>query len=281
MSLICTVLRYFRSLIAHFILTWILGWRFKRDIMTYDAYRTGRFIAVYLHTSLYDQLVGVLFSYALNLRFITIGAYRSNKDTQTTGIRYLLYNLFDTIVVDPHKDRTTTCKSIIHDLKTRDDFIFSIYPEGSIYRTSGLKSGFYMIAQKTKSTILMFDLDYHTHELDLRSIIDQNVVLTAPSRRILEITTEELVKTVPFDATRTYLLNAVHSFPTDNDEETSADFELFANSTNKVSSEIENTILHRGKETSLIDINRSILRFIPLLTVSTIGISIVLKLFVY
>jgi hypothetical protein len=278
MSLIHRVLRYVRSVLAMFILTRILGWRVKRDISVYDAYRKGRFVAIYLHTSLYDHLIGVLFSYALNLQFITIGAYRSNKNTQTTGVRYLLYNLFDTIVVDLHKDRKTTCEAIIRDLKERDDFIFSIYPEGSVRRTAGLKSAFYKVAQKTRADILMFDLDYHNHEAGLRSIIDHNIVSVSPSRRILEIATEEMVKTVPFDATRTYLMNAVHLInqPTVN-EEGSSDFDVFANSDEVI--DPDTGILIKGRPTSLLDMNRSWLRFTPFLTVLTIAISIILKFF--
>jgi hypothetical protein len=262
-----------------FVLTRVLGWRIKRDTEAYDSYRRGKFVAIYLHTSLYDHMIGVLFSYALNLQFITIGAYRSNKDTQITGIRYLLYNLFDTIVVDPHKDQKTTCESIIHDLKERGDFIFLIHPEGSIHRTSGLKSAFYKVAQKTRADILMFDLDYHNHEAGLRSIIDHNVVSVSPSRRILEIATEEMVKTVPFDATRTYLMNAVHLINQQpvKSEGDSSDFEVFANSDEVI--DPDTGVLIKGRPTSLLDINRSILRFTPLLTVLGIVVSIGFKVF--
>jgi len=278
-------LRYIRSIMAMFILTRILGWKIKRDVASYDSYRTGRYVAIYLHTSLYDHLIGMLFSYALNLQFISIGAQRSRKDTQIAGIQFLLLDLFDTIVVDPHKDRKTTCDDIIRDLKQRGDFIFSIYPEGSIHRTSGLKSAFYKIAQKTGANILMFDLDYSIHEVGLRSIIDYNVVSTSPSRRILEIATEEMVKTVPYDPSRTYLMNAVHLHLINHDQNTqmmtkkdgSSNFEVFAESDEIV--DPDTCVLIKGKETSLFNMNRSWLRFVPFLTVIAIGISIISKFF--
>lgn len=278
-------MRSLRSILAMFILTRVLGWKIKRKtsngLTGLDTYKTGKYVAIYLHTSLYDHLIGVLFSYAFDLQFITIGAHRSKKDTQNTGISYLLYNLFDTIVVDPHKDRKTTCESIIRDLNSRDNFIFSIYPEGSIHRTAGLKSAYYKIARKTKANILMFDLDYNSHEVGLRSIIDHNVVITSPSRRILEITTEEMVKSVPFDATRTYLMNAVHLMNNYTDpminkvnKDGSSDFDIFA----KSDEVLDSNIIIKGKQTSLIDMNRSLLRYVPLITVLIIILSIVNKI---
>lgn len=275
-------LRIVRSVLAMFILTKVFGWRLKRECSAYDTYREGRYVTIYLHTSLYDHLISVLFSYALDLQFITVGANRSKKDTQPTGFKYLLYNLFDTIVVDPNKDRKTTCESIIRDLRSRgNDFIFLIHPEGSIHRTSGLKSAFYKVARKTGADILMLDLDYNTHEVGLRPIIDKNVVLTSPSRRILEIATEEMVHAIPFDPTRTYLMNAVHLFNRDSnavvDTDGSSDFEVFAQSDELLDPDTGTII--KGKPTSLIDLNRSILRYVPFVTVITIGGSIMSKLF--
>ena len=281
-------LRSLRSILAMFILTKILGWNIERSIrkspdgiVGYDTYKTGKYVAIYLHTSLYDHLIGVLFSYALNLQFITIGAYRSKKDMQNTGISYLLYSLFDTIVVDPHKDRKTTCESIIRDLNARENFIFSIYPEGSIHRTAGLKSAFYKIARKTNANVIVFDLDYHTHKVGLRPIINNNVVVTSPSKRILEIATEEMVRSVPFDATRTYLMNVVHLMNQECEpllnKDGASDFDIFAKSDEVM--DPNSSIIIKGKQTSLIDMNRSWMRFFPLMTVMTIVVSLAWKIF--
>ena len=83
MKIVCNFIYYVRSCIAIFVLKYILGWKFKQHLNnTYGKYRSGKYVAVYLHTSIYDHLIGVLFSYAFNLKFITVGAKRSKKDIQ-------------------------------------------------------------------------------------------------------------------------------------------------------------------------------------------------------
>lgn len=293
------ILNFMRSLLAFFILKYILGWNIKKQHTNYDAFRKGRYVTIYLHTSIYDHIIGILFSYAFNLKFITVGAYRSNKDTQITGITYLAYNLFDMIVVDPFKDQKTTCCSIISDLEKRTDFIFSIYPEGSIHRTTGLKSGFYKIARSTNSDILLFSLDYNKHEVDLRKIIDRNIVTTASSDRILEISTDEMMQTIPYDITRTFILNKIKNNMKDKQnisapeppkiiereidfktalclDSDSKSFDIFAHDNQIFISDKNNnknnivTIHNIGcKESSLVNINNSIIRFMPSFVIIT------------
>jgi hypothetical protein len=241
MKIALNIFYYIRSCIAVFVLEYILGWKFKQSNNVYIKHQSGKYVAIYLHTSIYDHLIGVLFSYAFNLKFITIGAYRSKKDIQQTNIKYLIYNLFDTILVDPHKNKQTTCEDIIRNLHTKENYVFSINPEGSIYRTSGFKSGFYKISKSIKSDILLFDLDYNKHEVDLKKIIDSNIVLTAPYDRIIEIVSEEMTQSIPFHSGRTFLISDKDS----------------------------NVI---NKPTSLININCSLLRFIPLICVLSIGV---------
>lgn len=239
MNIIYDLFYYIRSCISILILKYIIGWRFKQNSKSYTKYRTGKYVAIYSHTSIYDHLIGVLFSYAFNLKFITVGTHRSGhklghklvNDVQSTT--QYLYDLVDTIIIDPRKNKQTTCEDIIKNLDSKENYIFSICPEGSIHRTSGFKSGFYKISKSIRSDILLFDLDYNKHTVDLRKIIDSNIILTSPYPRIVEIVTEEMIRSTPFNASRTFL-------------------------------EV------KFKPTSLMNINGSLLRFVPLICVLTI-----------
>ena len=301
-----SVLSHVKSFLSYFILRHIFGWNIKKQSHLYDAYKTGKYVTVYLHTSIYDHIIAALFSSAFDLPFIMIGNKRSNKNTQHAGIGYILYNAFDMVVVDPQKDNTATCGAIVKDLSRRNNFTFLINPEGSIHRTTRIKSGFYQIAKSTQSSVLLFDLNYHTHEVDLREIIPNIIVKTASYERISEIVAEELSKTLPFDSRKTFLRNKVHCADnncannnytdnncannnyTDNNSDFGSDVgtiivdedlvenhnNLLESSDNYIfasSSQISDTstsdLKKTGKPTSLLNINKSVLRHVPIIII--------------
>lgn len=290
-----TQMSYIKSVLSLFILTRILGWRIKKE--SYNIYKKGRYVSIFLHSSIYDHVINVLFSYAMDMRFITIATDAGkSKHTQLVGLSYVMRSLFNSITSDQHtkKENKTTCESIVDELVEFPDFIFGIYPEGSIYRTPGLKAGFYKIARNTDADILLLDLNYATQEIDLRNIIDRNIVKTAPSRRILEIASDEMSQTVPYDVRRTYILNEIKinlaltstNTETDKSKSNKSTDDLFANP-----AQIDKTVgtmqaaqtEHENQKsrynTSLININRSVLRFIPIIMIVYMVVAICIKLY--
>lgn len=239
------MLRFLRAWMAHLIITCIMGWRYKRDLKSYNPYRAGKHVVIFLHTSMYDLLLNVLFSYALDLPFITIGARRlKSSNTQSAGLCHLVHSFFDMVIVDAGKPLTSD--SIVAELADRQDFLFMLAPEGSQYRTSDLKPAFNTIAKKTESNIALLDLDYHTHTIDLRTVVDKNVVLNSNYDRIHELAIEGLQTCNPLDMSQTFLIDIV----------------------------LEKAI---RRETSVLNINNSILRYGPFVVV----LLLLVKIFLY
>lgn len=193
-----------RAWFAHFVIVYVFGWNYKRQ--NYDAYKKDRHVVIFLHTSMYDLLLNVLFSYALDLPFITVGSRRvKSPNTLSTGFCHLMYSFFDTVIIDGEKPLTSDI--IVSELEDRDDFLFVLAPEGSQYRTDDLKPAFNTIAKRTQANIVLLDLDYAKHTIDLRTIVDKNVVIHSEYERIHELAIEELVQCYPLDAGQTFLID--------------------------------------------------------------------------
>ena len=284
------ILVYIRSIIASFILKYVMGWSVNRKYDAYSIYEKDKHVLVYLHTSKFDHLIALLFSYATNLHFITI---ETTNKIQMLGFKNIFNNFADSV---GHSNKSTY-ESIISDLETRPNFIFAIYPEGSMYRTSGLRSGFYHIAKKCNTDILLLAFDYVGHTIDLKTIVNKNIIATSHyKRKVSEIVIDEMIQTNPYDLTKTFLERSINTNTISNlrkSEENDFDFttsqidkfEISCNdiyikystppnkidginiSQESLTKEDDQKHLHHtnNRSTLIINLNKSFLRYIPLI----------------
>jgi hypothetical protein len=142
----------------------LMGW--KADARTLSIMCTNpRFVAISLHTSKWDSIIGILFQLAYRIPSTYVIRHTWIKDPITGPILSEL----GFIAVDETKNGQTP--AVIEKLSTFSNFVFIIMPEGDVDLTPRWKSGYYYIAKGLNVNILPITLDFSNHTLSVTDIV--------------------------------------------------------------------------------------------------------------
>lgn len=145
---------------AKFIL-WVFGWKVNQNIPKEKSY----IILVAPHTSNWDFLVGRLVIGSLRVQQTVM----MKKEMFFFPLKYLLKALGAMPI--NRKKSIRMVDYIVELFNERDDFVFSITPEGTRSYVEKWKTGFYHIALKANVPIVLGKIDYKRKESGLSDII--------------------------------------------------------------------------------------------------------------
>lgn len=197
------IYRVSRSFIAYIVLCRILGWRIKNNGYS-NRYSKGKFVIIYQHTSAMDIVLMYLFSYLVD---IDVQIIDTNQLPRYLTLYTLIRRIFDMNSNSPSEDNYYRLGNAVNVLNQYTDSIVAISPEGTRKKTAFIGSLYKTIAHDTDSDILIFDIDYCDQTLDLRNVIDKNVLKTAKFGRIEEIVESEMKKSNPLHPKNSYIKN--------------------------------------------------------------------------
>lgn len=158
-SSICTMIKQYLSL---FILKYILGWQIEinRYKTPHILAPTERNVVIYIHTSIYDLIIGYLvaMAYDIPLTGATVG------DADIPYINTLIQKL-GFMIIDKKKDMNTV-RYIAKQLNEKTNFCFSIMP----LSIDQLKPGFFHIATETKSDLWFSHINFESQTFTTKLI---------------------------------------------------------------------------------------------------------------
>lgn len=138
---------------------------------------------------------------------------------------------------------TTEC--IINELLQYQNFVFTIAPEGTRKKTDDVRSGFYHIATKTGSSIQIAYIDFQDQNISIKELFDEAMVQTTSYEVVKKEVEIAMSKEKPYYPENCYLVS--------NNENPDIKID------NKCAIKV-----------SLININRSLLLYVPPLIVLSI-----------
>lgn len=222
-----------RRFISSFILHHVLGWRVLNEHKFYQDYKKGRHVVIYTFTSLYEILIGYLVCMSYNITAITM----TRKDIQYIPFFEKILNMISVIhiiFVDNKKNQNAT-EYVSKELDKYQNFLFAVSPEGKRSMVSEIKSGFYHIAKKTSADINIIKFDFSNQHVSINEIVGKNHVQIYTYDKIKELVENEMKNEIPYYPDKCHLTQ------------------------DKIS-----------VKTSFINFSRSLLIYIPFLTVSYI-----------
>jgi 1-acyl-sn-glycerol-3-phosphate acyltransferase len=230
-SFIFRIMHLIKRLIAIFILRSVLGWSVDKSYNDYESLRKGKHIVTYAITGDYEIIMGCLLAHAYDIPIIIIAKDELGK---IPIISRVFGFLSDMVFVD-RKSHMNTTEFIANDLKSRKNYALLIAPEGTRSRVDDLKSGFYNIALETCSDIYHMAIDFENHTIGIVLVTNDAVVQTSSYEKIKGMVEEKFMKDKPFQPERCHLID-----------------------------------LSKTKKTSLVNINKSLVIYIPPLIVVVI-----------
>jgi 1-acyl-sn-glycerol-3-phosphate acyltransferase len=161
---------------AKFIL-WIFGWKIDQNLPKDKSY----IILVAPHTSNWDFIVGRLVIGSLRVPQRVL----MKKEMFFFPLNYLL-NALGAMPIDRKKSQKMV-DYIVEMFKEKDDFVFSITPEGTRAYVEKWKTGFYQIAIKANVPIVLGKIDYKKKSSGLTDILYPTGDFEKDFRQIVDI----------------------------------------------------------------------------------------------
>lgn len=231
------VLMMIKRLVCYVLLYGILGWRHNRTSESLEQYKKGKYILIYAHTSWLDGLIGYMFGTIHGIPIIG----STKKETQNVPILgWVMKNLIDVVFIDRDKNMGTV-NTISDSLKELDNYVFIISPEGSRKKVNDIRSGFFNIARNTEASLVISRLNYVNQTIELEKIASSAQISTTTYENIKSKVIESMSTEAPYHPHNCHLIKNPDMIPS----------------------------------TSIINIQNSMLLYIPLVIVSYIfGVSI-------
>lgn len=135
-------------------------------------------VVVYPHTSNWDFPIGLLFKWAVRIRFRWVG-----KDTMFATPMRLLYRRWGGIPVN-RRERTGFAEAMREAFACHDDFRLVIAPEATRSHVDHWKSGFYYIARAANVPLALAFIDYSRREVGICGCVDLSGDMAADMARI-------------------------------------------------------------------------------------------------
>jgi len=102
---------------------------------------------------------------------------------------------------------TNTAKFISDELDKKKNFVFVISPEGSRSKVDDIRSGFYYITSNTKADLHMIRIDYENQTIAVDPIATNEVIQSTPYDTIKTLVVDEMKKESPYHPEDYHLLS--------------------------------------------------------------------------
>ena len=142
---------------------------------------------------LHLHLLGALFGYSCNIPIKGV----AKKELETVPLLGRLGKMMGTIFID-RRSNTNTTKYIADELNKEKHYMFFIAPEGTRKKTECIRSGYFHIAQKTDSSIVLFDINFEKQNFDLVDISNSVVVQTTTYDKMKQKVEEVFKSQIPY-----------------------------------------------------------------------------------
>jgi len=124
----------------------------------------SKLIIIGSHTTIYDFIIGTLFYYAiLKDKYSTYILMKKQFEKMCKPFLYFVSSKFKLISVDSQKKGMT--EQICDELRSKDNFIIFIAPEGTRKLTEKLRSGYWHISKTLNIDIVYLGIDYSSKNI--------------------------------------------------------------------------------------------------------------------
>lgn len=225
-----SIVRKILLYISYFVFTHVFGWRIKNGISSMEYLKDGKYIIVYDHACIYEPLIG------RSLFLVTSQTINTLIKKELTNIPlfdklFMFINAFPIDILEKNE----TFNIVIDKLKKQKKFIIGIVFKEKKKLTNDIKFDFYNIARKTGADIISLNVDFINKEISTKTIASSVVVQTTSCEKIKKMVIDNFKNHNIYDQTNSLCSTKVLE-----------------------------------SKTSVINHNRSILKYIPI--VSIIGI---------
>ena len=202
-STLNNAIKFFVSYIAAFIFRYVLGWKInnlEKIREQIDKSKTPN-VAVYLHTGMYEPLLGFLVSLGYNIDMYSI----IKKELTEIPLIGKAFNLLNHIPIN-RSGNLNIVDMISNEVKNMPPKSFlTISPEGTRKLTTKLKSGFYHIAKQTKTPIYVANFDFSDQTFDLYEVFNSTQVEILDYSKILKKIETDFANQMPHSPEKCFL----------------------------------------------------------------------------
>jgi 1-acyl-sn-glycerol-3-phosphate acyltransferase len=149
----------------------IIGFNVNIDIKNLPS----KVIFISSHTSIYDFLIGMIIYYGyLHKKYKLYCLMKKLFESMVSPFLLLIDNKVNIISVDKTKNGLTT--KIIDTLKTKDNYLIFIAPEGTRKINQTLRKGYWIIAKELNIDVVYVGIDFHKKyiQLEKNRKVDEN-----------------------------------------------------------------------------------------------------------
>jgi 1-acyl-sn-glycerol-3-phosphate acyltransferase len=149
----------------------IIGFNVNIDIKNLPS----KVIFISSHTSIYDFFIGMIIYYGyLHKKYKLYCLMKKLFESMVSPFLLLIDNKVNIISVDKTKNGLTT--KIIDTLKTKDNYLIFIAPEGTRKLNQNLRKGYWIIAKELNIDVVYVGIDFHKKyiQLEKNRKVDEN-----------------------------------------------------------------------------------------------------------
>ena len=149
----------------------ILGFNVNIDIKNLPS----KVIFISSHTSIYDFFIGMIIYYGyLHKKYKLYCLMKKLFESMVSPFLLFIDNKVNIISVDKTKNGLTT--KIIDTLKTKDNYLIFIAPEGTRKLNQILRKGYWIIAKELNIDVVYVGIDFHKKNIQLEKNrkVDEN-----------------------------------------------------------------------------------------------------------
>jgi 1-acyl-sn-glycerol-3-phosphate acyltransferase len=149
----------------------IIGFNVNIDIKNLPS----KVIFISSHTSIYDFFIGMIIYYGyLHKKYKLYCLMKKLFESMVSPFLLLIDNKVNIISVDKTKNGLTT--KIIDTLKTKDNYLIFIAPEGTRKINQTLRKGYWIIAKELNIDVVYVGIDFHKKyiQLEKNRKVDEN-----------------------------------------------------------------------------------------------------------
>jgi 1-acyl-sn-glycerol-3-phosphate acyltransferase len=135
----------------------------------------SKVIFISSHTSIYDFFIGMIIYYGyLHKKYKLYCLMKKLFESMVSPFLLFIDNKVKIISVDKTKNGLTT--KIIETLKTKDNYLIFIAPEGTRKITQTLRKGYWIIAKELNIDVIYVGIDFHKKyiQLEKNRKVDEN-----------------------------------------------------------------------------------------------------------
>ena len=173
----------------------IIGFKVNIDIKQLPS----KIIFISSHTSIYDFFIGMMIYYGYLHKKYKLYCLMK-KLFESIVSPFLLFIDYKVNIISVDKTKNGLTKKIIDTLKTKDNYLIFIAPEGTRNINQNLRKGYWIIAKELNIDVIYIGIDFHKKyiQLEKNRKVDENWNIEQ------DIFIQELIKYTPLYPEKCY-----------------------------------------------------------------------------